>query len=838
MKYVFKLTRLAFLVSVTLNGLQLPAYAREYFNPALLEVDTPNMKGTDLSSFENGSQAPGTYRVDIVINGQLVDTKDVNFKSSEQAENKLEPCLSVAMLQSYGVKTSLFPELEQDEGCANLSAIPKASVKYLFGSHKLMLSIPQAALSPKARGYVAPELWDEGIPAFLMNYSFSGDNTTVRNGAGHDSNSEYASLQPGINLGAWRIRNYTTWNRDSNGQDKWDTVYTFAQRNIISLKSKLTLGDSSSPSDIFDSLPFRGAQLASDDDMLADSLKGYAPVVRGIAQTNAQVIIRQNGYIIYQSYVAPGAFEIKDMYPTGGAGDLIVTVKEADGRNNTFIVPFASVPILQREGRFKYSITGGKYRSYDNQVEEKSLIQGTAIYGLPYGFTIYGGVQESSVYQSFAFGLGKNLGEIGAISTDVTQASSDPNNLQHTTGQSWRIRYSKDFIGTGTNLSIAGYRYSTKGYYGMQEILDSYGDEDALTDRKRNRAELTVSQSMGEGLGSLSISAVKENYWDNSTSTASYSVGYNNSWHGITYGVNYSYSKNSESDNTYGSNDAEDEQTIALNISVPLSKFLSNTWANYNMNTSKHGNTTHSVGISGMALENNALTWNMQEGYGTDNVGNTGSLNADYRGTYGKITGGYSYDTNTERMSMGVSGGILAHSGGIVIGQPLGETNALIDAAGAAGVSVNNQSGVKTDFRGYTIMSNLSPYRKNDISLNTETLPDDVELELTSKTVIPTRGAVVRARYNASIGDRVLLTLTQRNGSFVPFGATVTIEGSENVHEFIVGDSGQVYLTGIVDNMKIKAQWGKENDMQCFAPLHINKASTEAGIFILQEKCM
>jgi hypothetical protein len=41
--------------------------------------------------------------------------------------------------------------------------------------------------------------------------------------------------------------------------------------------------------------------------MLPDSQKGYAPVVRGIARTNAQVVVRQNGYIIYQTYVAPGA---------------------------------------------------------------------------------------------------------------------------------------------------------------------------------------------------------------------------------------------------------------------------------------------------------------------------------------------------------------------------------------------------------------------------------------------------------------------------------------------------------------------------------------------------
>ena len=142
------------------------------------------------------------------------------------------------------------------------------------------------------------------------------------------------------------------------------------QRAIIPLQAQLTLGDSSAPADVFDSMPFRGVQLASDDDMLPDSLKGYAPVVRGIARTNAQVVVRQNGYQIYQSYVAPGAFEIADMYPTGGAGDLDVTIVEADGSEQHFTLPYASLPVLQREGRLKYALTAGQYRSYNRSVEK------------------------------------------------------------------------------------------------------------------------------------------------------------------------------------------------------------------------------------------------------------------------------------------------------------------------------------------------------------------------------------------------------------------------------------------------------------------------------------
>ncbi len=148
--------------------------------------------------------------------------------------------------------------------------------------------------------------------------------------------------------------------------------------------------------------------------MLPDSEKGYAPIIRGSAHSNALVMVRQNGYVIYQNTVAPGAFEINDLYPTGSSGDLQITVKETDGSESHFVVPFASVPVLQREKNLRYSVTAGRYRSYDKDVEKTPFAQGSAIYGLPFGFTVYGGVQQSNHYQSQAIGAGKNIGNVGA----------------------------------------------------------------------------------------------------------------------------------------------------------------------------------------------------------------------------------------------------------------------------------------------------------------------------------------------------------------------------------------------------------------------------------------
>lgn len=40
-----------------------------------------------------------------------------------------------------------------------------------------------------------------------------------------------------------------------------------------------------------------------------------------------------------------------------------MTIREADGREQRFVQPYSSLPIMQREGQLKYGVVGGKYRS-------------------------------------------------------------------------------------------------------------------------------------------------------------------------------------------------------------------------------------------------------------------------------------------------------------------------------------------------------------------------------------------------------------------------------------------------------------------------------------------
>lgn len=307
------------------------------------------------------------------------------------------------------------------------------------------------------------------------------------------------SLLSGLNYGPWRLRNNGAWNYskgDGYHSQRWNNIGTWVQRAIIPLKSELVMGDSNTGNDVFDSVGFRGARLYSSDNMYPDSLQGYAPTVRGIARTAAKLTIRQNGYVIYQSYVSPGAFAITDLNPTSSSGDLEVTVDEKDGSQQRYTVPYSTVPLLQREGRVKYDLVAGDFRSGNSQQSSPFFFQGTVIAGLPAGLTAYGGTQLADRYRAVVVGAGRNLGDWGAVSVDVTHARSQLADDSTHQGQSLRFLYAKSLNNYGTNFQLLGYRYSTRGFYTLDDVAyRSMEGYDYEYDSDGRRHKVPVAQS-------------------------------------------------------------------------------------------------------------------------------------------------------------------------------------------------------------------------------------------------------------------------------------------------------------------------------------------------------
>lgn len=768
------------------------ARAQVYFMADALERSGVASDNIDLSRFEQGGQLPGIYRVDIWLNGERVHTTSIRFAAVK--ESGLAPELTPDMLRELGVRVDAFPALPALPSGTVITEpgafIPDATARLDFDQQRLDLSIPQVALYARARGSVDPSRWDQGIPAALMNYSVSGSRNWLKSGESQDM--LYMNMQSGLNAGPWRLRNYSTGSK-SNDKQHFSSVSTTLSRDLQFFKGQLELGETSTQGDIFDSFMFRGAQLYSDDAMLPDSLRGYAPVIRGIARSNAMVTVRQNGYIVYQSYVAPGSFEIRDLYPTASSGELSVTVTEADGSEQHFVQPFSSVPMMLREGQLKYTFSGGEYRTTQAMTTTPGFGLATLAYGVSNRITAYTGLLGADNYRAGVLGSGINLGDMGSVSTDVTFADSTLNDSSHSrhTGQSYRAQYSKTVATTDTIITLASYRYSTEKFYTFQEVNESARERY----NRRSRHQLNLSQSLAS-FGNVYISAWQQGYWRQSGYERSVSTGFSANLNGISYSLGYTYSSSPGI--------AKSNQQLAFSTQVPLGKWLNNSWASYGMTSQKSGPVVHQTGLSGTALADDNLTYSLRQSYDSNEKDASGSLSGTYRGAYGTVNTGYNYSRVNRQVNFGIQGGIVAHENGITLSQPLGDTVTLVKVAGTSGVSIQNNPGVATDWGGYAVVPYASAYQNNRIAIDTHTLRQDTEIEETVQNVVPTRGAVVRATFNAKTGQRALLTLMYK-GKPVPFGALVKQKGQDNVS--IVGENGEVYLSGLKGYTTLTAQW-------------------------------
>lgn len=759
------------------------------FDPVFLS--TAHQGTIDLGRFEHGSSAvPGTYDVDVYVNGEKTSKQQVTF--AEQGDKVVRACITTKLLKQINLDYSRLPPefnqaIKEGKDCYSLDKlIPQAHVTYDSGVQRLDISVPQAMLNNAARGYVNPALWDNGVPAFLLGYNAS---TYTMRSNGKSYNSAYTGVNAGLNIGGWYFRHDGSYNWQENSGSDYQSINNYVQHDISSLKGKARIGETTTHGQLFDTLPFKGVELFSDERMLPQSQRGYAPEIRGVARTNARVSIRQNGTVIYETTVSPGAFLINDLYPSGYGGELDVTVTEADGAVQRFNVPYASVTQLLRPGNHKYDIVAGKLNS-QSLSSHPAFYQGTWQQGLTNILTGYGGFQTSgSDYYALQMGAAVST-LIGAVSADVTQAQlrMDQDNGGKSSGQSYQLSYSKYLQETGSNLTVAAYRYSTAGYYdfltGMQ-ILDAqrHGQSTRNIWRAKNRFNVTVNQRLSDTLGQIYLTGYTQNYWNNGSSDLQYQMGYSNNWQNISFSLSAGRVRNT----TGGM-----ETNWLFNLSMPLGGASANVPVlNASLNHNSSGRSGQNIGLSGSAGEDHQYNYGITGSNYNQGSGSSMSANAGWRSPYTSLTGSYGSGKNYQNTSIGASGTVIAWLGGVVMTPYTGENFAIVEAKGATGARVGGYSDIHIDRWGHAAVPYMNPYEINEISIDPKGTNWDVELENTSEKVAPHDGAVSRIVFKTQTGTPLLITTRQADGSPVAFGAEVYDEKSNIVGS--VGQAGQLY---------------------------------------------
>ncbi|GGA34528.1 fimbria/pilus outer membrane usher protein [Dyella nitratireducens] len=794
----------------------------------------------DLSRFEKGNVVlPGTYRSDIVLNKTWQARTDLVFVNVP-GKDSAEPCYDPAMLVRIGVDLKKVlvqkenPSLKKiPEGtfCGPIGDyIPGATADFDMGTQQLSISVPQVYANQAARGYVDPSQWDPGINAGVLNYTTNLYRST---NSGRGQTTGYVGLNASAKLGSWHLYTLGSLSWTDHDGTHYQNTATYLQHDIPSLQAQFEAGDTFTPGDLFDSVRIRGMRLYTDDRMLPQSMRGYAPIVRGIAETNAHVVVQQRGYIIYDANVAPGPFAIEDLYPTGYGGDLDVEVTEADGRVQRFSVPFSSVAQLLRPGQNRWSVTAGKVEQL-SLLDTPYVVQGTFQRGINNLVTGYTGATFANGYGAALVGAALNT-PVGAVSADITHATNSAPNQAKTHGTSLRVGYNKNITETGTNFAVAAYRYSTKGYVGLQDAISlrdaaARGAAGSNLLRQRSRLDVNVNQSLGDTYGQLFLQGSVADYWAGSGRQVNFSAGYSNHWKSFNYSVNAQRQLVSDNRQFVPGNASADQipglasgfnvaQTqgrrdtlLMFTVSVPLGRSDRAPQLTAMVNRDQDGGSNSQATVSGNLGADNRFSYSATAGH-TDGSGASGSLNAQYRSPVTQLVGGYSQGSSYRQFNAGASGGVVIHGGGVTFGPPTGDTIGLVQASDASGATVSNSQGAKVDGRGYAIVPNLMPYQLNTIALDPKGADAGLELKSTTTNVAPRAGSVVRLKYDTKHGRAVMVETVLPDGRPVPFGAEVFDAQGNSVG--IAGQGSRLFIRDLPGSGVLTVKWGEEATDAC-----------------------
>lgn len=824
-----------------------------YFDPTLLSGSNTEQSIAKFNELEKNN-AENDYILNVYVNNTLLETgKKISFKKTDlnNPDSSTAPCFDSEFIQLAEIKPEkpLNANAEKRQ-CYFLSDLVKeASWTFDQSLLKLTLTVPNAFLDKNPRGFIPVSQWESGTTALFIKHN---TNFYQNRNTHNDTNHQYlwSNLNSGLNLGLWQLRNTSNFNysKSDEGQEKhnWKNIQTYAQRPIASVDGLLTLGETYTDISLFDSLSFNGVKFVTDQRMLPQSKRGYAPEVRGIANTTARVIVRQQGNIIYETVVSPGPFVIDDLYNTTTLGDLDVEVLEADGQVSTFSVPFSAVPESVRPGSWNYQFALGRVRHMDDIDAE--FLEAVVQRGISNRLTANSGFRVAKNYQAYLLG-GVFATPVGAFGINSAFSRAKIDESGYHTGWRAEASFSKS-LNTGTNIAIAAYRYSSKGF---RDLHDVFGLRRALvnndftyysnTFNQRNRLSAMISQSLGQ-YGNLNLNWSTMDYYGKSPSITQLQLAYSHAWKKISYNVNvsrqqisqYRYHEDNlgENSNNPGYNHSRSyNNIISLGISIPLDWYGQRSSLAFHANRSR-SNQSISTALSGSAGKNNQISYSVYGTYDKDRVHDDDnftwgtSLQKDV--SVGTLRTAYSAGDGFRQFSVGASSSFVLHKGGLTLGPYLSDTFGIIHAKGADGAEVSNGQNAAINRFGYALIPSLTPYRYNTVSLDTRNMNQNAELQGGSRRVVPYAGAIPLLEFATLVGYPVIINTTLSDGSIIPMGADVTDDKNNIIG--MVGQAGQIYARVSSPNGELKVSWGEDNSATCRVHYQLPKITNENFVHI------
>ncbi|MDR9891414.1 PefC/AfrB family outer membrane usher protein [Pseudenterobacter timonensis] len=725
----------------------------------------------------------GQYVVDVIFNKESLGRHILTV--TPQDSDKL--CLSSEWIDLVGLplRTKILEEYyDRQRLCYNVENYPGARIDLDYGTQTLRFSIPQIAVREKT----SPENWDFGIPGFRLAWAGNVSKNSSSN------KQAYANVDMNVNAGRWVLAGKTSGFSGEGFSTPEATLSTL----FPDIRGKFLMGKTMTNSTLLPDFGFYGLSLRSDSAMVPWGIRGYAPQINGVASTNARVTVSQAGYIILSEIVPPGAFSLNSVRPVSN-GDLTVTIEEEDGTKTVRTYPVTTLPTLLRAGDYNYNFaTGNRANTGSESRDLKGLF---AFASLDYGFvplTLNSATVLHENYQSFGTGLTKDFGAPGAVSVSVNASRSifeneyTQYNRHHTQyGFSGLIKYAKG-LGSQTNLQLLSYRYTGEKYVDFAEFNP---EQLYAEDYRKERYEAIISQNINNTF--ISASGWIQSYRNQSNKDSGVNLNVSTSVERVSLSLNANYGK-------YHYND-KDDYGVSLSVSVPFSAFDRPHFSTSSVSHNRSGKTVFNTGVSGSTTENVTYSLNSSLSEQTQNVSAYAgvSLNA--------LQAGMAVSQSEEQtgLSFSASGSVTGTAPtGILFSREQNSTVALVRLKDIPGVRFSGSA--PTNKKGITSLY-VSPYNINEIRINTDQVPDNIELKNSVYSMVPTERAIIYRDFAHTEIKRYILRVKSADGTPLPAGGLARTE--QGINAGFVANGGILLVNVLAEPKEILVN--QQNGNQC-----------------------
>ncbi|WOT06338.1 fimbria/pilus outer membrane usher protein [Shewanella youngdeokensis] len=627
------------------------------------------------------------------------------FQKTEDIYSSAKPLAINISQQDYGVRVvrawevdglpciglSVFSGVQLSEPFLNkyvnntfqcLMLDPDIGASYSLNSslQALSISLPQTSFSQYSNQSTNWDFGDNGINIQYQVYGTESNN---------DDANYYASVNTKINFSRWRLEvdAYST-------QSRSDINRLIARRDLPKMGAILEVGNTFLSSSHLDPFSFDGVSLKSDWSLTPEINQSYAPIIRGVAKSNARIELHQSDRLIFSDVVGTGPFEYSD-YGVISNGDLILTVIEESGEEITTVYPVSTLPEIIPIGSSEFQFSIG----VNENIEKGGFMYADYHSGFERFTASMGGLLGQD-YQNLGLGISSDLGAYGAIGVtfDASLADGDSAEIDRSSGWRYAINYSKALT-ENTNMSLVGIDYRSKGYrsFGQNEIVNL--DLSTI----KNDISLNLNHRFPRGIY-LAVSGYSQDYWSKDRRRG-VTVQCSTSLSNVAISMNGNFSQFNE----------QDEYQITLGFSVPLGG-ISSPYTYSSVSRTK-STTTYSTSLSGNIDERSSygVSWS-----DSSNANSSTYLNVNRQFDHVNGSANLSYTQGDVAGSVSLSGSILKVGGSEFVLSSQHYDSALVVDMDEPGVKFKYGT-MESDDDGMLVTS-LSAYSHNERYLNSQSL--------------------------------------------------------------------------------------------------------------------